>query len=133
MYIVRPLKAGERRNITSAFSTHPPLEDRVRVLRGMGGSADFAAYDRAFAQVTGKHVVGARTLGAAGADRGSDCPPAVPDLPTPPERLRAASDAYLAGAGYDRVECGNCGAVLKVPAQHRGRVLACPRCRAPGI
>jgi heat shock protein HtpX len=129
MYIVRPLRAGERRSITSAFATHPPLEDRIRVLRGMGGSADFAAYDRAFAQVTGKHVVGARTLGAAG-DTAAQTPARVPDLPTPPERLRAASDAYLAGAGYERVECGNCGAILKVPAQHRGRVQACPRCRA---
>jgi heat shock protein HtpX len=130
MYIVRPLKGGERRNITSAFSTHPPLEDRVRVLRGMGGSADFAAYERAFSQVTGKHAIGARTLASAEqttAERPAAVA-AVPDLPTSPTRLRAASDAYLAGAGYDRVECSKCNAVLKVPAQHRGRDLACPRC-----
>ncbi len=129
MYIVRPLKAGEQRSLTSAFSTHPPLEERIRVLRGMGGSADFAAYDRAFSKITGKHVVGARTLGAAG-ETAAQPPESVPDLPTPPERLRAASNAYLAGAGYDRVDCGNCGAILKVPAQHRGRVLTCPRCHA---
>ena len=44
--------------------------------------------------------------------------------------MRAASNAYLAGAGYDRVGCQNCGAVLKVPTQLRGRVQACPRCGA---
>jgi heat shock protein HtpX len=130
MYIVRPLKEGERRNITSAFSTHPPLADRVRVLRGMGGSADFAAYDRAFSQVTGqKHVIGARTLGST-EQTAAARPADVPELPTPPARLRAASDAYLAGAGYDRIECRQCGAILKLPAQHRGRALACPRCGA---
>jgi heat shock protein HtpX len=129
MYIMRPLKEGEQRSVTSAFSTHPPLDERIRVLRGMGGSADFAAYDRAFSKITGKHVVGARTLGAAG-ETAALPPASVPDLPTPPDRLRAASNAYLAGAGYDRVDCGSCGAILKVPAQHRGRVLTCPRCRA---
>ena len=64
MYIVRPLKADQHRNLTSAFSTHPPLESRIRVLRGMGGNADFRAYDQAFSQVNGKHVIGSKTLGA---------------------------------------------------------------------
>ena len=130
MYIVRPLRQGEQRNLASAFSTHPPLEERIRVLRSMGGNADFAAYDRAFAQVKGQHVMGARTLGAAG-QMAAQSPAGGGEMPTPPERLRAASDAYLAGAGYERRECGACGAVLKVPARHRGRALMCPRCRAP--
>jgi heat shock protein HtpX len=128
MYIVRPLRQGERRSVTSAFATHPPLEARIRVLRGMGGNADVAAYDRAFTQVTGKHVVGARTLGAAG-ETAARTPTSAAELPTPPERLRAASNAYLAGAGYDRVACDHCGAILKIPTQHRGRSVACPRCR----
>ncbi|MHB0958417.1 MAG: M48 family metalloprotease [Pirellulaceae bacterium] len=129
MYIVRPLKEGEARSLKSAFATHPPLEERIRVLRSMGGNADFAAYDRAFSQVTGKHVMGARTLGAT--PQTSVAPPAdVPDLPPPPARLRAASDAFLAGAGYGRVDCRQCGATLKVPAQYRNRPLACPRCGA---
>ncbi len=129
MYIVRPLKAGQHRNLTSAFSTHPPLESRIRVLRGMGGNADFRAYDQAFSQVNGKHVIGSKTLGAAAVE--TVAPPAdAPELATAPQRMRAASDAYLAGAGYDRVGCQNCGAVLKVPSQLRGRVQACPRCGA---
>lgn len=129
MYIVRPLKSGEHRNFNSAFSTHPPLESRIRVLRGMGGNADFRAYDQAFSQVNGKHVIGSKTLGAAAVE--SVAPPAdASELATAPQRMRAASDAYLAGAGYDRVGCQNCGAVLKVPSQMRGRVQACPRCGA---
>ena len=129
MYIVRPLKAGQQRNFNSAFSTHPPLESRIHVLRGMGGNADFRAYDQAFSQVNGKHVIGSKTLGAAAVE--SVAPPSdAPELATAPQRMRAASDAFLAGAGYDRVGCQNCGAVLKVPSQMRGRVQACPRCGA---
>jgi heat shock protein HtpX len=133
MYIVRPLRQGEQRSLTSAFATHPPLEARIRVLRAMGGGADYSAYDRAFSQITGKHVIGARTLGAT--EQATTQPPAAgapaTDLPTSPQRLRAASDAYLAAAGYSRVQCDHCGAVLKLPAQHRDRAIVCPRCRTP--
>jgi len=126
MYIVRPLHPGERRNLSAAFSTHPPLEERIRVLRAMGRSADFAAYDKAFQQVAGKHVIGAQTLAAAAPVEAQ--PPGDSQPLTPPERLRQASDAYLAGAGYGRVECPNCGATLKIPPARQGRVNACPRC-----
>ncbi len=130
MYIVRPLHKGERRSLSSAFSTHPPLEKRIAVLRGMGGSADFKSYDQAYSKVLGKHVVGARTLAAADTIAAHAPSPATEPL-TPPARMRAASDAFLAGAGYQRVPCSNCGAVLKIPQARQGRVYKCPRCGAP--
>jgi len=130
MYIVRPLREGERRSVSSAFSTHPPLEKRIRVLRGMGGSADFKSYDQAYSKVLGNHVLGARTL--AGSETASAAAPALATDPlSPPARLRAASDAYLAGAGYQRVPCHNCGAVLKIPKSRQGQLYTCPRCNAP--
>ncbi|MBN1852997.1 MAG: M48 family metalloprotease [Pirellulales bacterium] len=130
MYIVRPLREGERRNLASAFSTHPPLEKRIQVLRGMGGNVDFQAYDRAYSKVLGDHVVGARTL--AGTESiPANAPADLSAQPIPPtERLRAASDAFLAGAGYQRVPCHHCGAVLKIPKARQGRLSACPRCGA---
>jgi hypothetical protein len=130
MYIVRPLREGERRSFSSAFSTHPPLDKRIKVLRGMGGSADFKSYDQAYSKVLGSHVVGARTL--AGTDTVAAHAPAPSAEPTsPPARLRAASDAFLASAGYQRLPCQNCGAVLKIPQARQGRLLKCPRCGAP--
>lgn len=126
MYIVRPLHRGERRSLSSAFSTHPPLEKRIRILRAMGKSADFAAYDRAYASATGDHVVGRRSLAAT-----SEVPVQEPGAaPVQPhrERLREASNAFLAGAGYEARTCPGCGAVVKIPPAMKGRVSACPRC-----
>ena len=100
MYIVRPLRQGEQRSFSSAFATHPPLAKRIEVLRGMGGNADFRAYDQAYSQATGKHVVGARTLGGSRAGGRSNAGRGQPSIDTPHRRLRAASDAFLAGAGY---------------------------------
>jgi heat shock protein HtpX len=127
MYIVRPLREGERRSLSSAFATHPPLEKRIQVLRGMGGNADFKSYDQAYSKLLGKHVVGARTL--AGTEAVATQTPVAPGEPhSAPARLRAASDAYLASAGYQRLPCSNCGAILKIPRERQGRLLKCPRC-----
>ncbi len=96
----------------------------------MGASADFRAYDQAYSKLMGQHVMGARTLSGAepvGAQAPSSAAlPHEPDVPH--RRLRAASDAFLAGAGFERVSCPGCGAVLKIPQARQGRVPACPRC-----
>ncbi|MDJ0521767.1 MAG: M48 family metallopeptidase [Planctomycetota bacterium] len=127
MYIVRPLKQGRKMSATSAFSTHPPIADRVRVLRSMAGGADFAAYDAAFQRVKGRGVVGLHTLEQTSRVqvRGG----AEADLTTTRERARAASDAYLTASGYGVRRCTNCGASVKVPPSLSERVTACPRCR----
>lgn len=127
MYIVRPLRQGEQRSLRSAFATHPPLSSRIEVLRSMGGSADFRAYDQAFSKATGKHVVGARTLSGSG-QLAAQAPTAAPHKDTAHQRLRTASNAFLAGAGYARQPCENCGAVLKIPRARQNQTMTCPRC-----
>lgn len=130
MYIIRPLRQGEQRSFTSVFATHPPLEKRIAVLRSMGTSADFRAYDQAYAKLIGQHVIGARSL--TGAETlGAQAPSPVAEHDVPHRRMRAASDAFLSGAGYERRACSSCGAVVKIPQARQGRVLACPRCGAP--
>jgi len=130
MYIVRPLRQGEQRSFSSAFATHPPLAKRIEVLRHMAGNADFRAYDQAYSQATGTHVIGARTLAAA-AQVDVQTPAAGGEADRPHRRLRTASDAFLAGAGYERRSCSNCGAVLKIPRARQRPTLTCPRCGAP--
>ncbi len=127
MYIVHPLKEGEKRSITSAFTTHPPLADRVRVLRTMAGGSGLDAYETAFRQVKKKGVIGARTLGDA---QSFGIRKAVEkDASTTTQRRRQASDAFLTASGYQKVDCGECGATLKIPPQMVSRIKTCPRCK----
>lgn len=51
MYIANPLKTkGQRfRNLSS---THPPLDQRIRILRSMGQNHSYAGYQQAFQTVT---------------------------------------------------------------------------------
>ncbi len=53
MYIANPLKPKGRR-VRNLTSTHPPLEDRIKILRAMGGNSDVSDYQMAYQSVSGK-------------------------------------------------------------------------------
>ncbi|MBN1809026.1 MAG: M48 family metallopeptidase [Planctomycetes bacterium] len=59
LYIVNPLKAGET-TYSRWNSTHPPIAERVAILRSIAGSASLAAYNLAYERVT--HVSGKRLI-----------------------------------------------------------------------
>ncbi|MGA7616209.1 MAG: M48 family metallopeptidase, partial [Thermoanaerobaculia bacterium] len=55
MYLVNPLKVTAA-GLSDLSSTHPPISERIRILRSMGSTAGFREYDTAFRQVTGRAV-----------------------------------------------------------------------------
>jgi heat shock protein HtpX len=119
MFIVNPLAADGGGD--SAFSTHPPLYDRIRVLRTMAG-ASFVDYNRAFQNVKGKSVIGQHTLHEAKAApirEASNEPP----LETREETKAIVHRMY----GYADVKC-QCGAMLRVPSTYREPTVRCIRC-----
>jgi heat shock protein HtpX len=62
MYINEPF--GKKQSLNSWMSTHPPIADRVRVLRSMGGNS-FADYEKAYGQThKGKGIIPKSTLKA---------------------------------------------------------------------
>ena len=130
MYIVNPLAAAEKkRNAASLTATHPPIQQRVEILRAMSG-ADFRTYDQTYAEITGKKGVlprsaldqshagaGLRVQGEAWQKEGDAR-----------ARARSVDDYFYDQEGYRRITCA-CGATLKVPPQLDAPVLTCPRCR----
>ncbi|MDH3211454.1 MAG: M48 family metallopeptidase [Myxococcales bacterium] len=126
MYIVRPLRKGQKMSATSAFATHPPIADRVRILRSMAGGAGFGDYDRAFGKIRGRRIVGEHSIAEA-----ASVPlrqPAAAEQGGPRERAREASDAFLTASGYGVRTCADCGAKVKAPPSLADRLDACPRC-----
>ena len=121
MFTVSPLKGGAAHSL---FSTHPPTEDRVRVLRSMGG-AGYAEYEAAFAGAQGGHLIGDRTL--------ADAEPVGLRAPSPePEKTglakaRDAVDILHRMGGYLFLTCA-CGLKVKVPPGYKKDEVHCPRC-----
>ncbi len=130
MYIINPLKRAGKM-AANATSTHPPIDERVRILRAMGG-AGFMAYDQAFRQVKGggRGVMPGSALkdGRGGAVRGPSADgPLLRDDPLRRERARQVDDFIYREDGYRRIECP-CGTVLKLPPDFAAPRAKCPRC-----
>ncbi|MBN1345201.1 MAG: M48 family metallopeptidase [Phycisphaerae bacterium] len=126
MYIVNPL---EGRSAVGLSATHPPIETRVKILRGMGGQAGLAAYEAAYRQVTGegRQCIDARTI--EGDEGMAVRPPSVkPDTKQGAvERAREAGDLVDRMAQYLLIPCA-CGVRIKVPPKFKRNSLKCPRC-----
>jgi heat shock protein HtpX len=153
MYFVNPL-AVTARGLADLTATHPPLSERIRILRSMGGLADLRAYDEAFRKVSGRPVgivpfeaiaEAPRTKAASPAAGGRPSP--IPfDFPGPPvpgmmglapavaaeaadhaQRVRQTTDLLWKKQDYALVDCP-CETRLKIPPAHRRKKIECPHC-----
>ena len=154
MYIVNPLAGGQ--SLTSWSSTHPPTEERIRILRGMAGGASYAAYAQAWERVggAGRAAMPASALAqtSAGeiiAPHAAAQPPLMAAAATaatmqsmqmavprggqaaadPAARMRQTGDWVRQLNGFRFITCG-CGARLKLPPEYKNDKIMCPRCRA---
>lgn len=151
MYIINPLESGTR-SLSSLTSTHPPIEERVRILRAMGGGASLNAYAAAASKISGKSAVhipesalaaekaAARQASpptpgiasAAGAMAAVSTPPgmaraASPPEPDPRQRHREAGDLVRRMHQFRFIEC-SCGLRIKIPPEYAKSQVKCPRC-----
>jgi heat shock protein HtpX len=128
MYIANPLKRRNAKKLSDLSSTHPPISERVRILRSMTHGASYVDYSKAFTQVTDHgHVLPASAK--------TDSPVALRETPTPPrkkssptEQLRQVGDTMRLVNGFIFLTCA-CGLKLKIPPNFKGHDVKCPRCR----
>jgi heat shock protein HtpX len=128
MYIMNPFRK-EKRPASNLTSTHPPISERIRILRSMGG-ASFADYEQVYQQVhgTGKGVIPASALAlshpaglrAAGAGAAIKEPDRI-------ERARQTSDLMWRLGNYKTITC-DCGTRLRVPPKFKESTVRCPHC-----
>ncbi len=131
MYIINPFRK-KGRAATDLTSTHPPISERVRILRSMAGGASLSDYDSAYRQVHkgGKGVMPATAVAGAGAVglRSASPEAAQPEAePGKVERSREVSDLMWRLNKYKTINCA-CGTKLKVPPAFKGDSVRCPHC-----
>jgi heat shock protein HtpX len=127
MYIINPFRKKGMR-ASDLTSTHPPISERIRILRTMAG-ASFTNYDQAYRQV---HRGGKGVIPAAGLTA-ETVPIATVKLEGEAgelneiQRARETSNVMWRLSDYKTIEC-DCGAKLRVPPNFKEPKIRCPHC-----
>ena len=128
MYIANPLKKKGRK-LSDISSTHPPISERVRILRSIGHGANFIDYQNAFNTVKGskQNIIPATILSDLSPVkiRGAGVVPLV--SLNKKQTQRDMGDIMMKVNKYSFINC-TCGLKIKIPPEFRKNSLFCPRC-----
>ncbi len=128
MYIVNPLK-GKGMKVSDLTSTHPPISERIHILRSMAGGTGYLTYEKAYSNITGKkqHIV--PPSGRADTENPAIRQPSAEAAGgfDPVQSKRNANNLVMAANKFRFIDCP-CGVKLKVPPNYQGDKVECPRC-----
>jgi heat shock protein HtpX len=126
MFIVNPFKKAGQWNLSDLTSTHPPISERIRILRNMSQGASLKDYSDAFVNVTKS-----RTVMPASALTREDIALREASAEAKKEQkenqLRQVGDIMRKVNGFVFLTCA-CGMTLKIPPNYPAMTVECPRC-----
>ncbi len=127
MYIINPLAARSRR--AGWFSTHPPTEQRIKVLRSMGGDASLAAYEKAYQSIHGRKdaVLPPSARAATAATPTREAMENGGGKAGTRKQWREVQDLLHKVDHYAVLACA-CGMKIKLPPDYEESEVNCPRC-----
>ncbi|MFB0552935.1 MAG: M48 family metallopeptidase [Phycisphaerae bacterium] len=128
MYIANPFKKKKQRKLSDLTSTHPPISERIRILRNMTHGASFKDYSNAFANVT--HT---KTVIPPTALTKEDIALREAEVKAEKEQrtetqMRQVGDIMRRVNQFIFLTC-LCGLKLKIPPNFKSNKVTCPRCK----
>jgi heat shock protein HtpX len=128
MYIINPLKPKGQK-LSDLTSTHPPISERVRILRSISGGANYVDYQNAFDKVKKGKVSLIPSSGLA--DQTSiglkETVASPVSLGLEKQTIRDTGDIMMRVNNYLFINC-SCGLKIKIPPDYNNAELFCPRC-----
>ncbi len=125
MYISNPFRALKAENL---YSTHPPIEKRIRILRAMSHGASFKDYSDAYSRTVG----GSGVIPAREARHAEPVELRQPSAESKPQedrkrQIHDIGDIIRTVNRFAFLTCA-CGIKMKVPPGFKGDKVKCPRC-----
>jgi len=128
MYIVNPFKKKKQMKLSDLTSTHPPISERIKILRNMTHGASLRDYSDSFSNVTKTKTVippAALTkediaLREAGAE--------AKKKQRIQTQMRQVGDIMRRVNQFVFLTC-LCGLKLKIPPNYKANKVKCPRCQ----
>lgn len=129
MYIVNPFKKKKQMKLSDLTSTHPPISERVKILRNMTHGASFKHYSDAFTNVTHTKTV----FPVAALSKKEDVALRQANVEAKKKgraekQMRQVGDIMRRVNQFIFLTCA-CGLKLKIPPNFKSNKVKCPRCR----
>ena len=128
MYIVNPFKKKKQMKLSDLTSTHPPISERIKILRNLSQGASFKQYSDAFTNVTHRKTV---VPVAALSEKEDVALRQAGAEATKKDRMdkqtRQVGDIMRRVNQFIFLTCA-CGLKLKIPPNFKGKNVKCPRC-----
>lgn len=127
LFIVNPLKEAGKK-IRDLSSTHPPISERIRILRVISQGAALHNYQEAFDKIIGRKTA---LIPPSGLKSKVEIPLRTASVeksaaPTGSQQ-RELGDLMRSVNGYIFLAC-SCGMRLKLAPEYKETSIACPRC-----
>ena len=128
MYIINPLKK-KGMQVANLTSTHPPITERINILRSMTQGVNFANYQNAFNSVKGKTsglipqsgLTDSSIIGLRSSDLSQT------SFETDKQVKREVGDLMMKLNDFFFINC-TCGVKIKVPPDYKNNSITCPKC-----
>lgn len=126
MYIANPFRGKKAMNL---YSTHPPTEERIRILRNMSHGAAYIDYEKSYEAVTKRSAVvppsALKPEEVSIRDAAAECK----STRTAKQQARQIGDLMRTVSAFAFLTCNDCGLKMKIPPEFKGNRVKCPRCK----
>ena len=130
MYIANPLKKKGMK-LSDLTSTHPPISERIRILRGMASGAGFADYQKSYSALkrSSSSIIPGSGLAEAAAVPIRAAGQQLTGIQSAVDEKRKLGDIMMAVNDYSSITC-ECGLKIKIPPGFgmNKPEITCPRC-----
>ena len=128
MFIVNPLKK-KGMQLSNVTSTHPPITERISILRSMQQGVNYVNYQNAFNTVKGRQSSLIPQSGLTDASKMSlrDSDLSATSFETDKQVKREVGDLMMKLNDFLFINC-TCGLKLKVPPDFKNDSITCPKC-----
>jgi heat shock protein HtpX len=127
MYIVNPFKKKDAMKLSDLTSTHPPISERIKILRNMSG-VSFKNYSDAYSNITHrKTIVPPSALTKEDIALRQAGEEAKKELRREAQ-MRQVGDIMRTLNAFVFLTCV-CGLKLKIPPNYKSDKVRCPRCK----
>jgi len=127
MYIVNPFKKKNQMKLSDLTSTHPPISERIRILRNMTHGVSFKDYSDSFSAITKTRTVVPSTALTKEDIALREASAEAKKKERLETQMRQVGDIMRKVNNFVFLTCV-CGLKLKIPPNYKPNKVECPKC-----